>query len=84
MVNRIPQAQTSRESILAQLQALKAKEMDVSLHESKSKDGRYRVEIEGLPLSVTDALTTMRVPRRIVAQVKSYAERLAWETVEDD
>jgi len=55
MVNRIPQAQTSRESILAQLQALKAKEMDVSLHESKSKDGRYRVEIEGLPLSVTDA-----------------------------
>jgi len=25
----------------------------------------------------------MRVPKRIVAQVKAYAEKLAWETLDD-
>ena len=36
------------------------------------------------PYPPGDPLTTMRVPKRIVAQVKDYAEKLAWETLEED
>ena len=36
------------------------------------------------PYPPGEPLTTMRVPKRIVALVKSYAEKLAWETLEDE
>ena len=36
------------------------------------------------PYPPGEPLTTMRVPKRIVAQVKAFAEKLAWETLEDD
>lgn len=40
--------------------------------------------ISPYPPADRGALTQIRVPRRIASQVKAYAERLAWESAENE